>query len=98
MRLALSNKVSSSYNARTLQEIVIALQNQLNQLSEGLLVAKHNAQSSVPTTGSYAVGDFVANSTQSELGSGGSKYVLMGWTCTVADPLAFVEIRCLTGN
>jgi hypothetical protein len=98
MRLDLRNRVPSSYNAQTWQDIVTKLQNQINQLSEGQLVAKHNAQSSVPTTGSYAVGDFVANSTQSELGSAASKYVLMGWTCTVSDPLTFVEIRCLTGN
>lgn len=57
---------------------------QLNALSEGQLQAITNAQSSVPTTGKWNQGDFVANSTPTELGSAGSKYIIVGWRCTAS--------------
>jgi len=98
MRLELRNKVPSAYNAQAWQEIVTTLQNQINQLSEGRLVARHNAVASVPTTGAYAVGDFVPNSDVQELGSASSMYLITGWICVDTDPLTFVEARCLTGN
>jgi hypothetical protein len=98
MRLGLKNKVPSTYNVQTWQEIISQLQNQINNLSEGRLAAKHNAVPSVPTAGEYAIGDFVPNSDVQELGAGGSKYTIQGWVCSVADPLAFLESRCLTGN
>jgi hypothetical protein len=98
MRLNVENEVPTTYNLQPIKRIFKRLQDQLNLLSEGRLVAKNNAVASVPTTGDYAVGDFVPNSTISELGAGGSKYILDGWVCVDADPLTFVEKRCLTGN
>lgn len=71
---------------------------QVNGLSEGRLSAVYNAQSSAPTTGEYAVGDFVRNSAPAELGSPGSAYVIEGWMCVDDSPLTFVEKRFLTGN
>jgi hypothetical protein len=72
---------------------------QVNGLSEGKMAALYHARPSAPTTGAYAVGDFVANSNVSELGGAGNKYVLVGWQCVVSgDPATFVERRCLTGN
>lgn len=72
---------------------------QVNALSEGRMVASYNAVPSVPTTGAYAVGDFVRNSAPAESGSPGSKFVLLGWLCVVGgDPATFVPIQPPTGN
>lgn len=72
---------------------------QVNMLTEGRISANHAAMASVPTAGMYAQGDFVENSAPSELGSVGSKYIVLGWKCTVGgDPATFVQVRALTGN
>jgi len=90
----------------TLRDMAVALQRwadslsvQVNNLSEDRLTAHHAALIAAPTTGSYAIGDFVKNSSPSEAGTAGSKYVIIGWICTVAGtPGTFLECRCLTGN
>lgn len=72
---------------------------QLNGITEGSMAVKHSASTAAPTTGSYSVGDFVPNSTPSELGSAGSKYIIVGWTnVTAGTPGTFVQTRALTGN
>lgn len=71
---------------------------QVNLIAEGRMAGSYNAQSAAPTTGEYMVGDFVRNSAPSELGSPGSKYVVLGWMCIAASPLAFVPIQPPTGN
>lgn len=54
---------------------------------------------SAPTTGTWAVGDKVKNSAPSESGSAGSKYVIIGWVCTVSGtPGTWLQMRVLTGN
>lgn len=71
---------------------------QVNLMAEGRIVAAYNAMPSVPTAGTYAQGDFVRNSTPSELGTAGSKYVIFGWLCVVGGtPGTFVQCRFLTG-
>jgi hypothetical protein len=72
---------------------------QLNLLSEGSIQAATNAATAAPTTGDFQLGDFVRNSTPSELGAPGAKYLLLGW-CNVAagSPGTFMECRVLTGN
>lgn len=72
--------------------------NAINGLAEGRISASYNAQPTVPTSGQYAVGDFVKNSAPSELGSPGSRYVIDGWTCLSDSPLTFVQKRYPTGN
>lgn len=73
--------------------------NQINGLSEGKAVALYQSASSAPTTGTYAQGDFVTNNTPTELGTGGSKYVIRGWICTAGGtPGTWLECRFLTGN
>lgn len=73
--------------------------NQVNQMAEGRLVGTYNATSAVPTTGTYARGDFVRNSEPSELGGAGSKYVIFGWLNVAGGtPGTFVQCRFLTGN
>lgn len=71
---------------------------QLNQLTEGAIVAVTNARTAAPTTGTYQPGDFVKNSNRSELGTAGTKYILDGWECATSDPLTWYERRLLTGN
>lgn len=76
-----------------------ALAQQVNGLSEGAATAAHNALTAAPTTGSYAVGDFIRNSAPAELGTAGSKYVIAGWMCLASGtPGTLVECRYLTGN
>lgn len=72
---------------------------QVNALSEGRIGATYNAQTSAPTTGVYAQGDFVKNSAPTELGSASSKYVILGWiNVTGGEPGTFLPVRALTGN
>lgn len=72
---------------------------QVNGLSEGLISANYGALTSVPTSGTWAQGDFVKNKTPSELGAASSKYVIHGWQCVVSGtPGTWVQCRFLTGN
>lgn len=72
---------------------------QVNSLSEGRMQATYNATTAAPTTGTWAQGDFIRNSTPSEAGSASSKYVVLGWVCTVAGtPGTWLPCRVLTGN
>lgn len=72
---------------------------QLNALSEGRMAAYYQALAAAPTGGTYAIGDFVMNSSPSELGTAGSKYIIHGWRCTVSGtPGTWVQCRFLTGN
>ena len=72
---------------------------QVNLLSEGRMSAAYNAQTAAPTAGTYALGDFVRNSNPSELGAGGSKYVIHGWQCVLGGtPGTWVQCRFLTGS
>lgn len=72
---------------------------QVNLLTEGRIAAAHTAQSAAPTTGTYVAGDMVRNSSPSEIGAPGSKYVVEGWMCVVGGtPGTWVEKRFLTGG
>lgn len=72
---------------------------QVNLLSEGRMSANYAASTSAPTTGTYAQGDEVLNSTPTELGTAGSKYVIRGWKCVASGtPGTWVQMRFLTGN
>lgn len=82
-----------------LTTLLRAISTQVNNLSEGRIVAVTNAYTAAPTTGTWAQGDFVRNSSPSELGSSGSKYVITGWLCTVGGtPGTWFACRTLTGN
>jgi hypothetical protein len=72
---------------------------QVNAASEGLIQGATNALTTPPTTGDHQQGDIVRNSAPSELGTAGSKYVVIGWQCIAAGtPGTWVQLRCLTGN
>lgn len=52
-----------------------------------------------PSTGTWATGNFYWNSTPSETGETGSKYVTLGWSCTAGgSPGTWVGVRAFTGN
>jgi hypothetical protein len=98
-KLSNTFKVPREYVFSVWSEIVRNLDQQVNRLSEGRIDARHTASTAAPTTGTYAQGDIVWNSSPSELGSGGSKYVILGWlNVTAGSPGTFVQLRCLTGN
>ena len=83
---------------RKLTDLHRALALQLNLLSEGTQGACHAAQTSVPTTGTYATGDFVLNSAPAELGAAAAKYIIHGWRSVAGGtPGTFVQCRFLTG-
>jgi hypothetical protein len=71
----------------------------INLMTDGRLSGTNNAQTAAPTTGDHAVGDFVRNSAPAEAGSASSKYVILGWVCTVGGtPGTWLQCRVLTGN
>lgn len=75
------------------------LAQQINAVSEGRIAGTYNATTAAPTTGTYAQGDYIKNSAPSELGTALTKYVIKGWTCTVAGtPGTWLQDRALTGN
>lgn len=86
---------------RQLNQLLKEIGTQLNQLSEGQVVAVYNAATAAPTGSAvnYNQGDFIRNLTPSVLGTAGSQYVIMGWVCTVAGaPGTWVQSRTLTGT
>lgn len=85
--------------AQRVTELFRAVNAQVNTLTEGTLAAVHNAYTAAPTTGTYAIGDFIRKSNPAEAGSASSKYVIIGWVCTVSGtPGTWLECRVLTGN
>lgn len=84
---------------RKLTDLFRATNVQVNQLTEGVASAVHNAATAAPTTGTYAQGDFIRNSAPAEAGTAGSKFVTLGWVCTVGGtPGTLLPCRVLTGN
>lgn len=54
---------------------------------------------SAPTSGTWEQGNFCRNTSPSEAGTVGNKYVVIGWVCTVSgSPGTWVQMRTLTGN
>lgn len=73
--------------------------NKVNAFGDGRSSAIDNQATAAPTTGTWALGDFVKNSAPSELGTAGSRYILTGWLCiTGGTPGTWREARVLTGN
>lgn len=72
---------------------------QVNLMAEGRIAGFYQASTAAPTAGAWMQGDFFMNSTPTELGSVGSKYIIHGWRCTVSGtPGTWVQCRFLTGN
>lgn len=98
-KLNLTPRVPYEYARGQFTEMFRDIENQVNQLSEGQIVANYSAKTAAPVIGDFKQGDFIRNSTPSELGSSSSKYVIIGWVCTASGtPGTWVQCRCLTGN
>lgn len=62
-------------------------------------MARYNAYTAAPTTGTWNKGDVVFNSNPTESGTAGSKYIVTHWVCTVSGtPGTWIQCRSLTGN
>jgi hypothetical protein len=104
-KLDLIQLISPKYDRPSLVTVVQAITGQVNNLAEGRLSARHNAQVSAPagTATAYAVGDFVPDSNCTVRGSVAAgiaaAYVRLGWVCVApGTPGTFVEARVLTGT
>lgn len=85
--------------ARFLYDTLQGFARKVNGLADGKFYSLDGVGTAAPTTGTWAKGDFIRNSSPAELGSASSKYVIFGWTCLVAGtPGTWVEVRTLTGN
>jgi hypothetical protein len=100
-RLFLEQYLQKDYDFALMSEQFRQIEDAINRLSEGRIYQAYNAASSAPsgTTVAYQVGDFVRNSTPTELGGAGSKYIVWGFICIGAGtPGTWREMRFLTGN
>jgi hypothetical protein len=83
----------------TLSRLFRNISAKVNQIGDGRLVGSDLVAASIPTTGTYAAGDFIRNSAPVEAGGAGSKYVVIGWYCEVGgSPGTIKQCRFLTGN
>jgi hypothetical protein len=103
-KLVLDLRVPNEYKRSDLADVIRAICNQVNTLSEGRITARYQAQASVPVSVAAAVGDVIWDSNATVRGSVApgvaASYVRLGWVCTVASPTAptFQEMRVLTGT
>lgn len=86
-----------------IDDYLTRLARKLDELSYGRIVENDSASPSPPVAGTWARGDFVRNSQPSQLGTAGSRYVVLGWsrlTNGSANTLGtdWFEARALTGN
>ena len=82
-----------------IRRVLLDIMQQVNLTTEGRKAAYHSAMTAAPTTGAYAVGDFVPNVNRGlEYGNPNGKYTVSGWVCSSDAPLTFLEVRCLSGN
>jgi len=97
MKLEQSNRIAGL--SLGLSDYLNKIVNKLNGVAAGNFGSLDNASTAAPTSGTWAKGDFVTNSNPSELGSAGSKYVVIGFICTASGtPGTWLQCRCLTGN
>lgn len=83
----------------SLTKIFRNIAQKVNAIGDGRLAGSDLTATSIPTTGSFRQGDVIKNSAPTEAGTAGSKYVTLGWVCTVGgSPGTLLPIRALTGN
>lgn len=102
-KLVLDLKVPAEYNKADFAQIIRAICQQVNTLSEGRISARYQAQISSPVSVAADVGDMVWDSNATVTGSVApgvaASYVRIGWVCTVESPTnaTWQEMRVLTG-
>lgn len=83
----------------SLSRIFRNIARKVNQIADGRIAGSDFTAATVPTTGMFKQGDFIRNSAPVEAGTAGSKFVLLGWICTVSgSPGTLLPVRTLTGN
>lgn len=99
MKLNENIQFSKERLIQSLYDILQPAFRKINGIAGGSYAHRDNQQTAAPTTGTWAQGDFVENSNAVEAGSASSKYIIVGWRCTVGGtPGTWVECRFLTGN
>lgn len=82
-----------------LSRVLRNISQKVNAIGDGRIGGSDFVASSIPTTGTFATGDFIRNSAPVEAGGAGSKYVVIGWVATVGGtPGTLLQCRVLTGN
>lgn len=88
---------------RALYDFLQACARKVNGLSSGKQSSIDETRTTIPTSGTWAKGDFVKKSDPVVAGGGGSQYVITGWL-RITDGSAnvlntdWVEVRTLTGT
>lgn len=95
-KLSGSQGVPRNYNPASIQTIVRLIEQQVNQLAEGAIVARHGAMTAAPTAGTWIKGDLVDNSSPAVVTDDVADYVIVGWICTASgSPGTWKERRVL---
>lgn len=76
-KLVLADRVPYKYTKESIVDLILAIQNQVNALSEGRISGRYQAAPASPSSGNYAKGDIVWNS---DVTTGGH----IGWVCIVS--------------
>src|SRR5437762_5039496 len=103
-KLDLVSRVPAQYEKQTFADIIRAICNQVNPLSEGKLAGRYQAQASVPSGSvAAAVSDIVWDSNATVRGSVvpgiAADYVRLGWVVNVpGNPGTYQELRIPTGT
>lgn len=90
-------------DASTLSRVFREHAQKVNQIATGTAAGFDGALTAPPTSGSWAIGDFVRKSNPVEAGAATAKYVILGW-CRVTNGSGnvlntdWLEARFLTGN
>ncbi len=99
-KLVLDFKVPDKYDKQVVTDIVRAICNQVNTLSEGKIQANYQATTVVPGSSVAAqVGDKVWDSNTTvrsgTIAGAVGNYIRLGWVCIVSDPVTptWREIR-----
>jgi len=100
-KLVLDLRVPDRYDKQVMTDIVRAICNQVNSLSQGEITARYQAQSVAPGSSVAAqIGDVVWNSNPTVVsgtitGSLVGNYIIEKWICTASDPVnpVWIETR-----
>jgi len=89
----------TAYDAQVRQTLTLFIDELVRNLAPIIESGRNDSNGAAPTTGTHGVGEFVWNAAPSELGSPGSRYVVLGWSCVATGaPGTWVQARALTGN
>jgi hypothetical protein len=78
-KLSIVDRVPSEYNRQVITAIVRAIEQQVNQLSEGSANAYHGAVTGIPTSTAVALGDWAKEASPVSGGYFGYVYTTTGW-------------------